>query len=202
MVIWKKLLKTPNCYIILSIILAYAILFIGFYKEENNMTAATITALSAIGVALLGAASGIWTQVVQFKKDAQRIDGVNDTASSVKSDTSDMKPRVCNIEENVKDIRKEVMEHLASKYNQLDGITSLVNEMEYQKRRQNEISSSLLSPDYFIDGIKNVYDENARLNEQVKALEREVAVLKQEVLSLKNKAKYQDIDVQTPHRRR
>lgn len=34
----------------------------------------------AIGIALLGVAGGIWGQIIQFKKDAQRIENVNQIA--------------------------------------------------------------------------------------------------------------------------
>lgn len=39
-----------------------------------------IAAWVAIGIALLGVAGGIWGQIIQLKKDAQRIENVNQIA--------------------------------------------------------------------------------------------------------------------------
>lgn len=53
---------------------------------------------TAVIVAIIGVAGGIWAQIIQFKKDAQRIDSVNSTASSVKEDTTEIRPLVAKMD--------------------------------------------------------------------------------------------------------
>ena len=48
--------------------------------EEKNMDIAGVV---SIIVALIGVAGGIWAQVYQFKKDAQRIDSVNANTTNI-----------------------------------------------------------------------------------------------------------------------
>lgn len=179
--------SSKNSYVPLGLIytstfLALSILWFSFLtKGESNMDTGSII---AIVVATIGVASGIWAQVIQFKKDGQRIESVNATSSSVKIDTLDMKPRILYIEKNVQEVRDEVLITMANKYDQLDGISSLVEEMNYQKRRKQEISVDLLTPDYFINGIHKLYEKNTDLTEHIKELLDEIQTLKLSNLQL------------------
>ena len=61
----------------------------------------------AIAIAILGVAGGIWGQFYQFKKDGQRIDGVNETSKSVKEDTAVMRPSVNRTDKNVQELKEK-----------------------------------------------------------------------------------------------
>ena len=69
----------------------------------------------AIVVAFLGIAGGIWTQIIQFKKDARQIDNLKSDVGNVKVDTGTMLPTLQYTDENVK--KSEIM--LWKKYIQL-----------------------------------------------------------------------------------
>ena len=66
----------------------------------------------AIAVALIGVAGGIWAQVYQFKKDAQRIENVNQATNGVKEDTVVMKPKVERIEKISDEMKADYLRNL------------------------------------------------------------------------------------------
>lgn len=132
-----------------------------------------IASIVAIVIALLSIAGGIWIQILQFKKDSGKI-------ADVKSDTSEIKPKTANIDDNVKKIRDDVIEiikpNIVNIAKSSDGINVLVNELEFQKRLKSEFSTNIENKDYFISGLEKLYEENAELKRKVKDLEYKLEI--------------------------
>ncbi len=193
----------PNLIIGIGFICAELLLLSG--GEEQMNTAGWIS----IFVALIAVAGGIWGQIVQFKKDAQRIDGVNATAGEVKSDTSGMKPKIDRIEELSKqmssDIVREILPQISNVGKIGEDVGKLLEGYKVEKEIKNRVSTSLNNPDYLISSIKLLYDINASCNGQIQELTNEVynlrnenAVLKEEVFQLKEertKLKQENFDL-------
>lgn len=155
-------------------------------------------------VAIIGVAGALWAQVVQFKKDSGKM-------NDIKADTGEMKPSVKNIDENVKIIQSDVIRRLIPKVDGIAGIGAdtkvLIDELNYQKRLKEELSVKALNKDYFVNGINELYEENARLAAKLKAqvfvnqkLQMENAALKNENQDLKNELRnispqqYEDLE--------
>jgi len=142
----------------------------------------------AITVALIGVAANLFILFLQFKKDSNRI-------GEVKADTSEMKPRVSNTDENVKKIRDEVVEKLVpgmrasdqagSKL--LDHVGKLVEELEFQKRLKSELSGTLSTPEYLLEGINSIYEDNALLNQTIKEKDKRIRELSRVNRELSNR---------------
>lgn len=163
--------------------IALFILFINMilgdeYSMENGVI---ITAAVAIVVALIGVASGVWIQIIQFKKDSNTI-------GSVKADTSEIKPKTTEIREDVKEIRSDVIRTVVPGMKTVEqsvqSINSLMDELKYQKRIKEEVSSNIGSKDYLLNGIETVYEVNAGLMNQVKELQKENYLCKQQIVTL------------------
>ena len=181
----KKISIIPLIPVVISFIIAEGILIYGDVKENSYMD---VGGCIAVVVALIGVAGGIWMQIVQFKKDAQRIDSVRTVSCEVKNDTTDMRPKVTRIENVTDNIDKRIGEKILPKIDKLDGIDEVLKEIEFKKRIANEVLPSLGNPEYIVTGIQQVYKENARLNEENKNLNRNVYNLKaeNEFLKLEN----------------
>jgi len=146
-----------------------------------------IASATAVGVALLGAAAGIWAQVVQFKKDARQIDQTNSVLGSVKTDTTELKPTVNVTKEDVRKIRETLLERLAPKFEKIDGIDELVEECHTNRRIQELHSRNLLPPSAFKGAIDLLYWENAHLVKENEMYQSRIAILEAENRSLKGK---------------
>lgn len=168
----------PFMIIVAGCITGEMILLLG---EKTDMT---IAEWIAIIVAAIGLVGGIWTQIVQFHKDAQRIESVNKTANDVKADTTDMKPRVSNIEKHTLQLRDNMMVKSGRIDEAINGVSELVNAYRVEYEIKNRVSYNLISPDYLLRGIKAVYDENARLNSLNQELSSENILLKNQVAAL------------------
>lgn len=165
----------------------YLIYHYGFDKGASNMSTAEVI---AICVALISVAGGIWAQVVQFKKDSGTI-------SNIKSDTSEIKPTVNNIDKNVEKVKDEVIEKVVPKMSRLEGIDLLVEDYKYREKLKNEKSVNC-SKDILQGSIDLLFAENARLTNEVKVerernfeLEAENRILKDKLRSYERK---RDID--------
>ena len=139
----------------------------------------------ALIVAIIGVASGIWMQVIQFRKDAQRIDGVNKTSENIKNDTTKMKPKIDEIKNTTKETNDSVTKHIQPNINHLlasvqgelkDKITLLSDDLKLRQRLESEYKG-IRSRTMIEGGIKELYEENAiltvknrELNEQVEHL--------------------------------
>lgn len=127
----------------------------------------------AIAVAVLGAAAGIWAQVVQFNKDAQRIEGVNKTAGEIKADTNVMRPQVNNINTNVQEMRDKLLKYDYRLDSTMDGICELVNAKRSEEEISKRISSTIDNPAYIQNAVKLIYEKNADLEYTVSGLQNE-----------------------------
>ena len=152
----------------------------------------------AIGVALIGVAGGIWAQVCQFKKDAQRIDGVNATSKDIKNDTTEMKPKVEDIKNTCKEtndcitkrLEPNIHNILTSVQNELkDNVAFLTEDLKFRQRLENEYKG-IRNRAMIEGGIKELYDENALLTAENRELEKKI-----EHLTLEN-SRYVTINTQ------
>lgn len=194
----KNILPIPQVMIIMGMVIAEAYLAYSYMTEENIKGALTMDKQGAIAifVALISVAGGIWAQFVQFKRDSGKVDVVNNNVGGVKSDTSEMKPDVKNINENVKKVRDEVVEKIVPNLGKLEGITTLVDAYKVEQAIKERQSPNLTDQDILIGSIKLIYDENSRLMDnykralqKIKQLELEKMALEKEIHKYKSKEK-------------
>lgn len=168
--------------IIISQIVAWIILFM----EEDVMNGNVL----AIVIALIGVAGGIWTQVVQFKKDSQRIDRVNSTVGNVKNDTSEMKPKVENTDRNCNIIRDDITRMVLPQMNTISdlqsGLAELIEAKHLDDKIKSRVSASIDNPFYIINSVNLVYERNARLEIEKAELINEKFQLQAQIQNLQN----------------
>ncbi|WP_422445375.1 hypothetical protein [Thermoanaerobacterium sp. DL9XJH110] len=185
----EKSLPIPQIMIIMGIVIAEAyLLFIHAEKNVKGVLEMDTQGIVAIFVALIGVAGGIWAQYVQFKRDSGRI-------GEVKSDTSEIKPVVKNVDENVKKVRDEVVEKIVPNLGKLDGINILVDAYKVEQAIKERQSPNLVDRDVLIGTIELIYEENGRLMDnyrralrKIKELELEKAALEKELHEYKESA--------------
>lgn len=155
------------------------------YKGEIIM--GNNSGLWAMAVALISVAGSLILHFISYKKDSNTI-------GKVKEDTATLLPEVKNIDENTKKIREQVTEQVLPSLSQISetkkGVVELVDELKYQKRLKQETSPYIQNMDIFISGIKNIYDENARLLSELKE-ER----AKSHGLLMENKNLMEELDI-------
>lgn len=143
----------------------------------------------AIVVALIGVAGGIWMQIIQFKKDAQRIEEVNKTANLVHCDTAEIKPKVDNIETNTNVIRDDITRIILPKVDGIQAIGNSVNELLEEKRINDAIkqrvSTVVDNPGYIISAIDSIYEKNAFLQEENSNLKNDIKIQAMENITLR-----------------
>lgn len=149
------------------------------YQNKGEMEFMGIAQWVAISIALLGIAGGIWGQIIQFKKDAQRIDVVNNKTACIEKDTSIMKPIVERTDNNVQEIRDKMLSKEETFGNALAGISELLEAKRVSDATRQSVSSSVGNPIYIQSAIELIYERNA-------ALEMENARLQNEILQLKS----------------
>jgi len=186
----------------IPIIIGFVVSLIILYKGDIIMGN---TEAWAIVVALISVTGSLILHFFSFRKDSNTI-------GKVKEDTATLLPEVKTIDENTKKIRDQVTEQVIPNLNQMtetkNGVTELVNELNYQKRLKQETSHYANNMDIFISGIKNIYEVNARLESELKEektknsillaenykLEQELATYKER--EPKTKSKSQDIGLE------
>lgn len=138
----------------------------------------------AIIIALIGIAGGIWTQVIQFKKDAQRIDGVNQTANSVKEDTIKIEPSVARIEKNTDTMKDRMLEDIIPGMkiiNKIEGgMDTLIKNAEFEEKLRKDVTNAVTDPGIIKSAVDVIYEENAKLNKRVAALNSQNIILQNE----------------------
>lgn len=135
----------------------------------------------AIVVAIIGAATGIWAQVVQFKKDVSTI-------KDIKVDTTEIKPTVNNVDANVKKIRDEVVEKIVPDMGKLKGIDLLVDDYKYREKIRLEKSVNL-NKDIIKESIELIFEENARLTKALKEEQEANQMLRMENQRLRDEVR-------------
>lgn len=159
----KTLIYAGYSFIIIVMSQIAAFIVLDWDLEENIMSGDTL----AVVIALIGVAGGIWTQVVQFKKDSQRIEGVNSTVGNVKNDTLEMKPKVENIDKNCNVIRDDITRKVLPQMNIISdlqsGVAELTEAKHLDEKIKNRVSTSVDNPAYIQNAINLVYEKNAGL---------------------------------------
>lgn len=161
--------------IVLSLFISYTVLIINGGKMR--MDTGIIVGLIAVAGSLIGL-------IIQFKKDSNTI-------GTVKSDTSEIKPKIANIDENTRKSRdiliEDVKPSIDKLYDQqtnfeknLSKIDYVVKEFEYQDRLKKEYSSGF-NKDILTTGIDAVYERNAMLENQLREKKIEISELTNKV---------------------
>lgn len=170
----------PFILIIMGMIESYIYLVYHYSSEKGDLDTDT-SGIVAICVALISVAGGIWAQVVQFKKDSG-------TMNSIRTDTSEMKPTVNNIDKNVEKVRDEVVEKIVPEMSRLDGIDLLVDDYRYRQRIKAE-NSLILNENQLKGSIESIFERNAALTQELQKVTEENTMLK-----LRNKSLEYDND--------
>lgn len=186
----KILLKIPyasTAIIVIGFICAAIILLSA--GEQHMDTAGWIS----ITVVLIAVAIGMWLPIIQLKKDGQRIDGVNKTTAQVKADTSEMKPKVSNIEELSKQISNDIVRTILPQMIHVGKIEESVGKLLegylVEKEIKSRVSSSLNNPDYLLGGIQSLFEINAGYNQQIQKLTNDNLLLQNENEGLRKEVK-------------
>lgn len=161
----RKYLPIPQIMVIMGVIISCAYLCAA--QSQGGEASMSTEGIIAITVALIGVASGLWMQVIQFKKDGNTI-------REVKNDTSEIKPRLQDTSENVKDIKRDITHGILGRMEKLDGVDELVGELHYQQRLKKDVPKELLPQDALVT-------ELGRLYEKIASLERGMDLERQKV---------------------
>ncbi len=192
----ENILPIPQIMIIMGLVIAEAYLVYSYVAEKNIEGALMMdmqgSGAIAIFIALIGVVGGIWAQFVQFKRDSGKV-------GEVKSDTSEMKPDVKNINENVKKVRDEVVEKIVPNLGKLEGITTLVDAYKVEQAIKERQSPNLTDQDILVGSIKLIYDENSKLMDNYRRALQKIKQLEGEKMKLEKelheyKSKEQDIN--------
>ncbi len=192
----ENILPIPQIMIIMGLVIAEAYLVYSYVAEKNIEGALVMdmqrSGAIAIFIALIGVVGGIWAQFVQFKRDSGKV-------GAVKSDTSEMKPDVKNINENVKKVRDEVVEKIVPNLGKLEGITTLVDAYKVEQAIKERQSPNLTDQDILVGSIKLIYDENSKLMDNYRRALQKIKQLEGEKMKLEKelheyKSKEQDIN--------
>ncbi|MDO4542621.1 MAG: hypothetical protein Q4C00_07335 [Bacillota bacterium] len=168
--------------------LIYTEYFSDILTDDDIMTAGLV----AIAVAIIGVAGGIWQEIVLLKKDGK-------TLNDVKSDTSEMKPEVANIDSTTKKIDGR-LETLSDKIPPKDGVLELVEDLHFRKRLLDRISVNVESPDFLVAGIQNVYERNNALEKENRELRETVKMQSCTIKSLNSKIEEYKAQIQEDER--
>lgn len=149
-----------------------------------------IGGIVAIVVALIGV---IGTSVVEIVRSNKQ----GNVVTSVKADTSEVKPKVGYIEENTKEIRDEVAKRIipslmitsTATTSLSSKVDAMYNELDFQKRLRADLSTGIADKDRFMVGIEKLYQENARLNKENKDLRLDLRREQEKTLDLLQQVK-------------
>ena len=153
-----KYLPIPQIQIIIGV--SIALIYLSYEYSYKGECIMETTGVIAIAIALLSCAGGIWAQFLQFKKDSATI-------KDVKVDTTEMRPTVNHVDENVKKIRDEVIEKIVPDMSKLKGVDLLVDDYKFRERIRIEKSANMCSKDILQGSIDLIFAENARLNQEL-----------------------------------
>ena len=159
------------------------------YKYSNggiDMEGAWIAAVAAIVAAIIGAASGIWMQVVQFKKDRQHIDSVNDTSKNILNDTGHIRPEIDSMATDVKYLADNVRENVQENKRVQDSVAELLEAKRINDALRQAAQAGMPSVDRMQSYIESLYSANAKKDTLILDFEHEVLLLKQEKHNLEN----------------
>ena len=157
--------------IIMCVIIAEYMVF----SKKENLTMDNIGLI----IALIGVAGTLIAHFFQFKKDSNKI-------SEVKSDTSNMLPKVDNIAEKTTDIRGYIADDIkpslqtivsrqetnnATNLQVSSDIREVLEDVKYRKRLSAEYNG-MFNRDIMISGIDEIYSTNAALKNKIEELRK------------------------------
>lgn len=181
---FKKLMKM-NLPLIIALITALVVI----YKGENNIMTNYIGLIIAlITVALITVAGSILANFFQYRKDSNTI-------GTVKSDTSNMLPKVDTINENTKEINKYIVDDVKGSLQDIINIGNKIHEnnvdikliaddVKFRQRLSSEYKG-VTTRDTLISGIDEVYTNNSVLQEIIKEKDKSILELSRSIKSMK-----------------
>lgn len=182
--LFKKLMKM-NLPLIIGLITALVVI----YKGENNiMTNYIGLKIALITVALITVAGSILANFFQYRKDSNTI-------GTVKSDTSNMLPKVDTINENTKEINKYIVDDVKGSLQDIINIGNKIHEnnvdikliaddVKFRQRLSSEYKG-VTTRDTLISGIDEVYTNNSVLQEIIKEKDKSILELSRSIKSMK-----------------
>ena len=176
---FKKLMKM-NLPLIIGLITALVVI----YKGENNI----MTNYIGLIIALITVAGSILANFFQYRKDSNTI-------GTVKSDTSNMLPKVDTINENTKEINKYIVDdvkvslqdiiNIGNKIHENNGDIKLIaDDVKFRQRLSSEYKG-VTTRDTLISGIDEVYTNNSVLQEIIKEKDKSILELSRSIKSMK-----------------
>lgn len=176
---FKKLMKI-NLPIIIGLITALVVI----YKGENNI----MTNYIGLIIALITVAGSILANFFQYRKDSNTI-------GTVKSDTSNMLPKVDTINENTKEINKYIVDDVKVSLQDIINIGNKIHEnnvdikliaddVKFRQRLSSEYKG-VTTRDTLISGIDEVYTNNSVLQEIIKEKDKSILELSRSIKSMK-----------------
>lgn len=176
---FKKLMKI-NLPLIIGLITALVVI----YKGENNI----MTNYIGLIIALITVAGSILANFFQYRKDSNTI-------GTVKSDTSNMLPKVDTINENTKEINKYIVDDVKVSLQDIINIGNKIHEnnvdikliaddVKFRQRLSSEYKG-VTTRDTLISGIDEVYTNNSVLQEIIKEKDKSILELSRSIKSMK-----------------
>lgn len=195
--------------ILWGIMVSFIYIFIKKGESMNMMSAEWI----ALIVAIISVGGAIWAQIIQFKKDAQRIDGVNRISVEVKRDTEQMKPKIDAVQYRTGETNVHVIQRIEPGIDQIldsvqgelkDNIAFLTEDLKFRQRLENEYKG-VRTRTMIEGGIKELYDENAVLTVKNHELQKKIEDLEAEkeqyvILNTYLKERIQELEHQIQHK--
>ena len=176
---FKKLMKM-NLPLIIGLITALVVI----YKGENNI----MTNYIGLIIALITVAGSILANFFQYRKDSNTI-------GTVKSDTSNMLPKVDTINENTKEINKYIVDDVKVSLQDIINIGNKIHEnnvdikliaddVKFRQRLSSEYKG-VTTRDTLISGIDEVYTNNSVLQKIIKEKDKSILELSRSIKSMK-----------------
>lgn len=176
---FKKLMKM-NLPLIIGLITALVVI----YKGENKI----MTNYIGLIIALITVAGSILANFFQYRKDSNTI-------GTVKSDTSNMLPKVDTINENTKEINKYIVDDVKGSLQDIINIGNKIHEnnadikliaddVKFRQRLSSEYKG-VTTRDTLISGIDEVYTNNSVLQEIIKEKDKSILELSRSIKSMK-----------------
>lgn len=124
--------------------------------------------ITIVGI-IIGFIGVILGVTIPLRRDGKTID-------SISADTTDMKPKVGNINSVVNDIVKDIVK-IEERNSKIDAIAT---EIEVFKRLKSETTGNSVKPEVLLASISSVLDENAQLRRQHQEDQRQILTLSTE----------------------
>ena len=74
-----------------------------------------------------------------------------------------MKPLVCATDENVRQLRDELLVRRNQIDTAMEGIAGLVKEQQFNEYIRQRVSAAVVNPEYIVNAVQIVYERNAEL---------------------------------------